>query len=208
MIILLKDLPYEERLVRLRLSSLVYKKGEGWHHQHLQLKYVHGIYKVSAIERSDFTKTRGHQLKLKKTWTHHRLCQAFFSTWIVDLWNSLPEQVVMAPAMNSFKSRLDNHWSHVPFLYNYRDYQGFLTGRMRTTNQTANSLMRSPWAVVPEVLKRICMYVQCMYFIHLLVKTQKSQEATAAICGWLFGPAISGCKISGCGLMRAMTLWA
>ena len=67
-------------------------------------KYIHGIYKVSAnyIEHSDLIKTRGHQLKLKKTpQEHHCLHSAFFSTGIVDLWNSLPEQVVLAPTMNS-----------------------------------------------------------------------------------------------------------
>ncbi len=84
-------------------------------------KYVHGIYAVTAhyIEYSEFNKTRGHQLKLKKTRVQHRSCQAFFSIRIVDLWNSLPEHVVLAPSINAFKSRLDKHWSHVPFLYNY-----------------------------------------------------------------------------------------
>ena len=31
--------------------------------------------------------------------------------------------------------------SHVPFLYNYREYQGFLTGHMRPTNQTTENLL-------------------------------------------------------------------
>ena len=33
-----------------------------------------------------------------------------FSLRVVDLWNSLPESVVSAPSLNSFKNRLDKFW--------------------------------------------------------------------------------------------------
>ena len=39
---------------------------------------------------------------------------------VTRLWNDLPEVVVTAPSVNSFKSRLDRHWSTEEFLYNYK----------------------------------------------------------------------------------------
>ena len=106
-------------------------------------KYVHGIYDVSAnyIDYSIWARVHQNQRSPAENPGAASLRQAFFSIRIVDLWNSLTEHVVLAPSMNAFKSRLDKHWSHVPFLYNYRDYQGFLTGRMRTTNQITENLL-------------------------------------------------------------------
>ena len=37
-----------------------------------------------------------------------------------DYGNDLPEVVVTAPSVNSFKNRLDRHWSTEEFLYNYK----------------------------------------------------------------------------------------
>ena len=39
----------------------------------------------------------------------------FFSLRVVDLWNSLPESVVSAPRLNSFKNRLDKCWKEYKF---------------------------------------------------------------------------------------------
>ena len=36
----------------------------------------------------------------------------FFSNRVVDLWNSLPEYVISANSVNSFKNRLDKYWSN------------------------------------------------------------------------------------------------
>ena len=36
------------------------------------------------------------------------------------MWNDLPEEVVTAPNVNLFKSRLDKHLSNEEFLFNYK----------------------------------------------------------------------------------------
>jgi len=36
--------------------------------------------------------------------------QNFFSLRIVNEWNKLPQDVVEAPLINTFKNRLDRHW--------------------------------------------------------------------------------------------------
>ena len=35
----------------------------------------------------------------------------FFSQRVVSQWNSLPEDVVIAPSTNAFKNRLDKYWT-------------------------------------------------------------------------------------------------
>ena len=38
----------------------------------------------------------------------------------VSVWNSLPDSVVSAESVNSFKLRLDKFWSMHEFVYDYR----------------------------------------------------------------------------------------
>ena len=43
-----------------------------------------------------------------------------FSNRITNMWNSLPDSVVMAyNTVNQFKNRLDKHWANYVFLYDY-----------------------------------------------------------------------------------------
>jgi len=45
--------------------------------------------------------------------------------YYTNMWNSLPDSVVMADTVNEFKSRLDKHWANYAFLYDYRvNYNG------------------------------------------------------------------------------------
>ena len=39
---------------------------------------------------------------------------------IVNMWNNLPDYVVMSDTINTFKNRLDAHWKHRDFLFRYR----------------------------------------------------------------------------------------
>ena len=41
----------------------------------------------------------------------------FFANKVVNLWNSLPDNVVTAPSVDSFKRRLDKHWTALPSVY-------------------------------------------------------------------------------------------
>jgi hypothetical protein len=53
---------------------------------------------------------RGHPWKLQKCRSTSLLRRSFFSQRIVNFWNSLPEDVVSAQNLLSFKSRLDVHF--------------------------------------------------------------------------------------------------
>ena len=46
----------------------------------------------------------------------------FFAVRVVNTWNELPEEVVNAPSVNAFKSRLDKLWEKTPLLYDRKCY--------------------------------------------------------------------------------------
>jgi len=38
---------------------------------------------------------------------------------VVNVWNSLPDYVVEANSVNSFKNRLDKYWANQEFVFNF-----------------------------------------------------------------------------------------
>ena len=56
--------------------------------------------------RPPLASTRGHSLKIFVPRCRTDVRARFFSCRVVPLWNSLPEDVVAAPSVSSFKSRL------------------------------------------------------------------------------------------------------
>ena len=71
---------------------------------------------------------RGHPLKLFKRHSRVIVRANSFSMRVIDTWNSLPSNVVLAPSMGSFESRLNKCWhGHLKFRamvlgsFQYRD---------------------------------------------------------------------------------------
>ncbi|XP_077980329.1 uncharacterized protein LOC144435579 [Glandiceps talaboti] len=116
----LHELTYPERLRSLELPTLTYRRVRG---DMIEVyKLTHGLYNLSStLLRLDTSQvTRGHPYKLKKLNTPSlEIRRHFFSNRVFQPWNSLPDNVVNAPTINSFKSRLDRHWSAKLFLYEY-----------------------------------------------------------------------------------------
>ena len=115
----LKDLPYPERLKRHKLPTL-YHRGQRGDMIDTQ-KYLTGGYdtamKILDKYEKEEQKTRGHNLKLQKSCSRLDVRKYFFSQQVVNLWNNLPKEVVEAPSMDSFKSRLDKAWNSRYTLY-------------------------------------------------------------------------------------------
>jgi len=44
----------------------------------------------------------------------------FFTNRIINVWNSLPDTVVMSETVNQFKNRLDKFWSNQDLIYSYK----------------------------------------------------------------------------------------
>ncbi|CAM4577882.1 unnamed protein product [Lepidochelys olivacea] len=104
----MERLLYEERLIRLGLFSLEKRQLRG---DMIEVyKSMTGVEKVDKevlFITSHNTRTRGHQMKsiCSKFKTNKR--KYFFTQHTVNLWNSLPEDVVKAKTITGFKKQLD-----------------------------------------------------------------------------------------------------
>lgn len=106
-----RHLPYQERLRVLALPSLQYRRRRG--DMILMFNIMHGrvrLRKEDFFDKPRAAQTRGHQLKVAKHQSTSRIRCNHFSIRVVNDWNSLPEEVVCAPSLDSFKNRLDKHW--------------------------------------------------------------------------------------------------
>ena len=132
-------LPYSERLRALGLPSLEYRRERA---DVIQVyKILHNIDKVDKnklFTLSGYTATRGHSLKLFKRRSRLKIRANSFSNRVVDVWNSLPEQVVQAPSLYCFKSRLNNWWKHHPAKFNPSCYIPGQATRIYTNYQNAS----------------------------------------------------------------------
>ena len=110
----ISTMSYPDRLRTLRLPSLVYRRARGDMIE--TYKFLHNVYDLNNewLRRDHSTRTRGHSLKLEKRRCQTTMRQHCFSNRVIDNWNSLPESIISAPTVNSFKSKLDQHWyNHV-----------------------------------------------------------------------------------------------
>lgn len=112
-----KDLSYTERLKKLKLPTLEYRRLRGDLIQ--TFKFIHGYEKVDNLFTFTASSTRGHSLKLNKVRTNTTIRSNFFSIRVVNAWNSLPEKAVQARSVNSFKNHLDKHLQQK---YDYKDW--------------------------------------------------------------------------------------
>ena len=88
----LKDLEYEERLEKLKLHSLVYRRLRG--DLIIVYKYKTGMIKCSDVDSlfppSRSSNLRGHSFKVRKERSQHKVRFNFFSQRVVNWWNDLP----------------------------------------------------------------------------------------------------------------------
>ena len=126
----LKDLEYEERLKRMDLPSLRYRRVRGDMIE--TYKYTHSKYTVNEdlLVRNEDSVARGHSLKLQKRYCGSATRFNFYSFRIVDSWNFLPEDIINAPTLDTFKARLDKCWSARKFICTKLD-----TKQMKTQNK-------------------------------------------------------------------------
>jgi hypothetical protein len=109
-----KHLSYEERLEKLKIPSMTFRRARGDIIE--AYKYTHELYDTDQIlQRDTDTTRRGHSYKLKKRYCKSATRSNFFTYRVVDMWNKLPEEVVTAPSLNSLKSRFDKQYSSSMF---------------------------------------------------------------------------------------------
>lgn len=105
----LEDHSYEERLQELNLFSLEKRRLRG----DMILMYKCCTGDDPSIGKKLFSskanKTRGHSLKLEEKRFNLKTRRRFFTVRTVRMWNSLPQAVVSAGSMATFKRLLDEH---------------------------------------------------------------------------------------------------
>ena len=75
-------------------------------------KILNGIYDKTVtpnIPISSESHTRGNSLKIVNRRCHYDLRKYSFCNRVTNIWNSLPEDIVTAPSVDSFKNRLDKY---------------------------------------------------------------------------------------------------
>ena len=116
----LSCLPYEDRLERLGMFSLRFRRLRGDLIEVFKFtKEQHPGYLKDMFEINRVTRGRGHHYKLVMKQSRTRLRQSFFSRRAVGHWNGLPEEVVAAESLVSFKTRLDKHFVEKGLAYKY-----------------------------------------------------------------------------------------
>ena len=112
-----KQLSYPERLKKLGLPSLQYRRLRSD-----MVKTYKIIYNIDKIECRDIfplnnTQTRGNSLKIYKRFSRTNIRKYHFSQRVVDSWNNLPEDIVTASSVNSFKNKLNVYWKFLPMKF-------------------------------------------------------------------------------------------
>ena len=114
----LKNLTYSERLKKLNLPTLKYRRIRG---------DMINVYKILNSNNADSNKllplnkskykTRGHDRKLEKNRFNCKLRQCSFSVRVTNLWNSLNNNVTKADSINTFKKLLDEQLHNLKYIY-------------------------------------------------------------------------------------------
>lgn len=105
------DLDYTDRLKFLKLTRIWYRHYKG---DMIEIyKHFH-VYDANCISDSFTRQTRtSHKDGIRGIQANSFYYRA------ARLWNLLPGKVVSAKTMNTFKNRLNEHWSNASFMYEF-----------------------------------------------------------------------------------------
>ena len=113
----MSNLDYSERLRKLKLPSLEYRRLRGDMIE--TFKITHDIYDPtttkSLLTLSNITNTRSHPYKLTKNFVNTLKYQKFFTNRIITNWNNLPLQIVTSDNVNNFKNKIDIHFQNLMY---------------------------------------------------------------------------------------------
>ena len=116
----LANLPYPERLRQLNLPTLVYRRHRGDMLQTYKiLRHKYDLDEGMFFTTPTDNRTRGHSYKVFKERTETSTRRNYFSCRVIDQWNDLPDAVVTSHDIDTFKARLDDHWSNKDWLYDF-----------------------------------------------------------------------------------------
>jgi hypothetical protein len=111
----------EYRLKKLKMTTLKYRRLRGGMIE--TFKIINGIYDRDVTEGlldlDQNIKTRGSDKKRKKKYRKFNIRKFSFTNRIVDIWISLPNEVITAKTVNNFEINLDKYWEAQEFKYDH-----------------------------------------------------------------------------------------
>ncbi|XP_071152112.1 uncharacterized protein [Mytilus edulis] len=127
----LKNLTYSERLQKLKLPSLNFRRVRG---DMIELyKTLNGKYDKEAAQFVKLWKDMDNTNRVTRqqsenisTESKNRIKEECLCSTSVKTWNTLPEIIVTSPTTNTFKNRLDKYWKNQTMMY--EDYKSPITG--------------------------------------------------------------------------------
>ena len=90
----IKGLAYEHRLKELGLPTLLYRRERTDMLQLFKIMHNYEEVHIDNVNRNESATTRGHTMKLKKSFTKSRFGQNRFSNRVLNNWNSLSNSTV------------------------------------------------------------------------------------------------------------------
>jgi hypothetical protein len=120
----LRRKPYPERLQILNLPTLTYRRSRG--DMIDMFKIMHGKYHKECCPNipTMYEKTGRsgrHSLYLYQERSKSDLRKHSYTQRAVTVWNTLTEDVISAPDVNTFKSRIDKLWKDEPIKLHYKE---------------------------------------------------------------------------------------
>ena len=118
----LANLDYKDRLRKLGLPTLAYRRSRGDMIQLYKHFHVYDKMTLSRLFQPSVRNNRKHNFQLiwhrPKDGTYGIQSNSFYFR-ATRIWNELPNEVVNAPSINAFKNRLDKAWENESIKYNH-----------------------------------------------------------------------------------------
>ena len=119
----ISNLPYEDRLKKIKLPSLEFRQRRG---DIIQVfKIAHNFYDPLSTNTifnfASSSRLRGHDYKISKKIVNKSKYANFFTNSVVNEWNNLPDNIVNAKTINEFKNLYDKHTIDTHFKININD---------------------------------------------------------------------------------------
>ena len=121
----MSDLSYEERLRKLHLPTLTFRRIRGDMIETYKIMHEISDKDVTTFlklrnQETERTSLRSHKYQLYIEPINKNIRKYNFSIRIINIWNNLPREVAEAPSVNTFKNRLDRYWRDQDLLYDYK----------------------------------------------------------------------------------------
>ena len=108
LVLVIKHLSYKDRLTVLKLQTLEYRRKRG--DMILTYEILKGHVDTNPslfFKMNNYSRTRGHELKLFKSKSCLDVRKYVFLNRIVEDWNNLPNTVIQSPSVKEFEKRYD-----------------------------------------------------------------------------------------------------